>query len=164
MAITLGTLATFGGCLWILLLIYATLDSLKKRDADLLGGLGISALFAVGILMLLVGVFLLIGRFPGRRGWLVVSALMLTPVAPVVVEALEVQDEVSTANAAAERVYVDRSGLGNVTADCRWSSEGEAFDAWWCDMASTASHERCLFLIRRDAGRITARIFTCKRR
>jgi len=162
-AIVLGLLAIAAGVVWTLFWGLAGVWEWPYFGSDLPSWLFFSAAFAVGIFTCLVGVFLLLGRYPGRRGWLVVGAVALVPFAPVIIQGHQAQEHVAAVTDVAEQAYMKRSGLGNVAADCIWEYDDEGYETWRCDMGPAAANDSCFVdVTKRNARRLIAEIDRCE--
>lgn len=131
-AIALGLLALPASLLWTGFWLLVGLWEPPHFGGTLRGELFYGAMFAIGVATFLVGVFLLAGRFPGRRGWLVVAVLALLPCIPVVLRGEGSSDRVAAVTRSAERAYEQRRGLDGVAAHCRLQGEAPGLDLWQC--------------------------------
>jgi hypothetical protein len=156
--IALGVLALAASVLWLLFWGVLGLVYLPY-DAELGLWVFVGAMVALGILVLLVGVLLVRGRFPGRRGWLVVGATALTPLVFAVPLGLKEQEHKSDVTAAVERAFAERSGVENATVECSWEGEDEGSETWSCDLAG----DRCVVDTSEAGGRTVARVVSCER-
>lgn len=160
----LGVVAIAASVLWTLFWGLVGLWEWPYFGSDMPQWLFFSAVFAVGIATFLVGVFLLLGRFPGRRGWLVAGALALVPFPAVIIQGYQAQGHVAAVTDAAEQAYMKRSGLRSVTADCTWEYDYEQLETWRCGMGPAAANDSCFVdITKRDTGRLGAEVDRCER-
>jgi hypothetical protein len=110
-----GVLAVGASALWLLFWLFG-LAWVWPPELGIALFLGVC--FAFGIAVLLVGLFLLGGRFPGRRGWLLVGAVALTPVALLFTQGLATSGHAGDVDEVATRALAQRTGASNVTAEC----------------------------------------------
>jgi hypothetical protein len=161
--IALGILAIAASVLWTFFFGLIALLSLPY-EGDLSLALFLGSTFALGIITFIVGIFLMLGWFPGWRGWLVVGAAALCPFVPAVSQGLETQEHSSAVKDAAEHAYTKRTGIGNSAAECNSEYDVGEAERWTCNMGPATASDSCLVgITTREAGDVSAAIFQCER-
>ena len=161
--VALGILAIVASILWTLFFGLIALVSLPD-EGDLSLGLFLGSTVALGIVTLFVGIFLVLGWFPGWRGWLIVGAAALCPLVPAVSQGFQTQERSSAVKDAAEHAYTKRTGIRNSAAECNWEYDVGEAERWTCNMGPAAARDSCLVdITRQEAGGVSAAIFHCER-
>src|SRR5262245_31005036 len=118
---------------------------------------------SVGIVVLAVGIFLVVGRFPSRTGWIVIALVAALPIAPAVAQGLASDEDVASVVSAAQTAYVaERGGSADAAADCTWEYDSEQTETWRCSITSGSGGDVCFVETSRVGERRTGRIDRCE--
>jgi hypothetical protein len=153
-AILLGLLLIGASVLWSLFWLFGLAWVWRPEFAI---AVFLSLTFAVGIVALLIGLFLVVGHFPARWGWLATGAVALVPLALLVPVGVSTSAHASDAEAAASRALADRTGATRVTADCSWESDDDNAELWRCALPSDV----CFVLVADDGDGLAAVVDRC---
>lgn len=145
-AILLGLLLIGAGLVWSLFWLFGLAWAWPPEIAI---AVFLGLCFALGVVALLLGLLLVWGRLPGRRGWLTVGAIALTPLALLAPVGLSTSSHRSDVEAVATRALAARRGASNLAANCVWEYDEEDAEYWRCDMGT----DSCLVRVtERDGG------------
>lgn len=159
-AIVLGLLAIAAGALWLLFWLFG-LAWVWPPELGIAVFLGVC--FALGIAALLVGLFLVAGRFPGRRGWLVVGVVTLAPLALLAPLGLATSGHAADVDEVAAQALVQRTGDSNVAVGCVWEYDQAGAELWRCDMSSTTGRDMCfVWVTDRGSDGLGAEVDGCE--
>ena len=159
-AIVLGVLAIGTSALWLLFWLFG-LAWVWPPELGIALFLGVC--FALGIAVLLTGVFLVGGRFPGRRGWLLVGAVALTPAILLVIQGLATSGHAGDVDEVAARALAARTGSSNVAAECVWEYDQAGAELWRCNVSLTRGGDMCFVWITQRASGLGAIVDRCER-
>jgi len=158
--VALGIAAIVASVLWTLFWAVLALAA-STLGGSTSGWLIVSAALALGVLVFVFGLSLLRGRPPNRLGWISVGAIVLALLVLPASSWFE-DREADPVNQAVERVYMEGSGLENVSADCdRLEDNRDGSESWICDFGLEADYDVCLADIRRERGLVAAKVHGC---
>lgn len=142
--------------LWGLLALAAS-----TFGGDTTGWVVASVALALGVLVFVLGVSLVRGRPPSRTGWLVTAGASLAVFVLPVDSYLE-DREAAPVNRSVGRVYMERSGLKGVEADCdRLEDNSDGSQSWICEMGLAADYDVCQARIRKKGKLLATDIDFC---
>jgi hypothetical protein len=159
--VALGIIAIIVAVLWVLFWGAVVLAAWAFGGDDATGWVIVGVSLVAGVLVFVLGVSLVRGRRPSRVGWSFVVLAVLAVLAMPVDAALD-DEEAAPVNLAVQRAYMQRSGLGEVEADCDMVFENpDGSEFWECIMESATHYDICEVDIRRERGPIAATIGDC---
>jgi hypothetical protein len=162
-AIALGILVLAASVVWLGFWALVAAWVATDDSDDVAGWLFLAGMSAVGIVGLSVGLFLVVGRFPGRIGWIVVALVAALPVVPAVLQGLESKQHVASVVSAAQAAYAaERGGDQNATATCTWEDDDEETETWRCTVTTDAETDVCFLETSRTSDRRAGHIDRCE--
>jgi hypothetical protein len=159
--VLLGLLVLAVMAVWLLFWLVFAWWTYAEATLDLAGALFVAAAVALGVVVGSLGLFLVAGRFPGRRGWLLVAAVAIVPVVPLAPLGLDAQKRLANVTESVEQAYRQRSGLRSKVESCHWELDSDdGSESWRCYLGPSGDDE-CFVDITGGGADVAARIDRC---